>query len=223
MALQYVVEYVRDLESKFDFLVRVLFEKLMRMNLEIIDITSELQRLPFSLQQQYSYLWENAEQVAAESASVKEYMLKMSSGINFINSRTLVEYMLELYADNVEIKYMKSFFNDLQRKLSKISVPEFETSLVSLPLKSLATITLELDSIWYHKSMEDLMKFQRSFPFRNWYFMKVVVVNSSIRVLYGVQRNVRLYRVELSVLRSHGVVRIFGGDRLIATCSPVSS
>lgn len=115
MALQYVTEYVSDLENKFDFLVRVLFEKLLCMNLEISDISSEFQRLPFSMQQQYGYLWDRAEQIAAESASVKEHLLKMFSGINFINTRTLVEYMLELYADNVEIKYMKSFFNDLEK------------------------------------------------------------------------------------------------------------
>ncbi len=222
MSLQYVTEYVSDLESKFDFLVRILFEKFMKSNLKITDISGEFDRLPFSLQQQYGYLWENAEQVAAVSENPREYLIKMAAGIDFMNTRTLVEYMLDLYADNVEIKYMKTFFTDMQRKLSKISVPEFEGTLVSLPLLSYATLTLELDSIWYHRSMEDLMKFQRAFPFRNWYFMKVMVVDSTIQVLYGVQRKMRLYQVELGVLKTHGVVQVMQDNRLIAKCSPVS-
>jgi len=221
MAPQYVSEYVTELECKFDFLVRILLEKLLRLNLRKRNIPEEFERLPFSLQQQYGYLWENARQVAAESANVKEYLIRMSEGINFISTRTLVEYMLDLYADTVELKYMKSFFSDLQRKLSKISVPEFQDSFVALPLPCFSNLTLELDPIWYHKSMEDLMKFQRSFPFRNWYLIKVVVVDSSIQIIYGVQKNMKLHQVELAVLRSHGVVRVLVGDRLIAKCSQV--
>ena len=222
MAPQYVSEYVIELECKFDFLVRILLEKLLCLNLKKSDICDEFERLPFSLQQQYGYLWENADQVAKESASVKEYLIKMSVGVNFINTRTLVEYMLDLYADTVEIKYMKSFFSDLQRKLSKISVPEFQGTFVSMPLPCFCTLTLELDPMWYHKSMEDLMKFQRSFPFRKWYFIKVVVVGTSLRIIYGLQRAMRLHQVELAVLKSHGVVRVFEGDKLIAECSSVS-
>lgn len=219
MACQYVIEYVRELENKFDFLERIVLEKLLSRNLKKDDVLCEFQKLPFSLQQKYGYLLEDHEDILTNSATVKEFLIKISSEINFMNSRTLIEHLLEMYADNIEIKYMKSFFKDLQKCLSCISVPEFENSWVSLVPKNFVTITLELDPVWQHKSMEDLMKFQRHFPFRNWYLMKVVQVMDSLRVMYSVHRRTRLYRVEQCVMKSHGIVRILGGEDLIAHCS----
>lgn len=75
-------------------------------------------------------------------------------------------------------------------------MPEFQDSWVALTPKNYVDITLELDPLRHNKTMEDLMTFQCHFPFRNWYLKKVIKVMDSVRVVYSIHRNARLYRVE---------------------------
>lgn len=90
MTFQYVLEHkiIRELDGKFDFLARIVLDKLLQMEFKNTDL---LRELPFSLRQKYGYFFEDHEHFFTDSASVKELLVKMSSDMNFINGQTLIE------------------------------------------------------------------------------------------------------------------------------------
>lgn len=215
----YVLDCVKKLEEKFSILAEVVLERYVHCSKTAADVDNDMEMLPFSLKKKYKYLTEENQDLLTESRNVREFCIKISTPINFINGYDLMEYMIESYAN--ETKYM-TILKDIRRISSCISLGDFAGLWVSSVPNGSFEITLELDAHWQHRSLEDMRTFQQHYPHRYWYFKCVTVKNDSVCVVYAVPKSTRLYQIEQHSLKSQDVIGVQVGGERILDFSPVS-
>lgn len=216
----YVLDAIRDLEEKFGFLARTVLQKYAHKTLP--DVCNSFEAFPFSIQQKYKYLIEDNKELFKEAATVGEFMIKVSIYINFMNSHDLMDHMIRKHADAVETKCMAAFLKDVRTIMSRITLSDFAGLWVASVPQGTVELTLELDSHWQYKSLEDLRNFQLHYPHRYWYFKKVIVADDCVSVVYAVPKTTRLYQIEQNSLRSYDVIAVHVGCQTILDYSTVS-
>lgn len=215
----YILDCVQKLETKFATLTKIVLESYAKSNKTTADFIKDMEMLPFSLKRKYGYLVENNHDVLMESKDVKEFCIKISSAINFLNGYDLIQYMIGKCSCDSD---WSNIIKDISQISSCISLGDFAGLWVSLVPNGSIEVTLELDSHWQHKSIEDLRSFQQQYPLKYWYFKHATINDDSICVVYAVPKSTRLYQIEQCSLKSQDVIGVHVGGEKILDFDPVS-
>lgn len=216
----YVLDAIRELEGKFSLVASILLKKYAQLDGKPCDILSECS---YSLQQRYKYLIEDNLELMKETNDAEEFIMKVSSSINFMNSFELLEFLARKLTDKSDVKLLVGYLKDVQRTLSCVSVSDFaDLWVASVPAEGNIELTLELDQHWHYKSLEDLKNLHFHYPYRYWHFKKVSVTDGTIKVIYAVPRSTRLYQIEQNSLTSDDIIAVYVGSERILDLTSVS-
>ena len=218
----YVLDSIRDLEKRFSVLASIVLQRYAECHALPSDVDKSLDHLPHHLRQRYGHLVRDNQQLLGEAASVKEFVIKISSGIDFMNSCELIEYMMGRFGSSTEQELVGAFMKDLRRTLSYISVCDVAGMWVSSVPRGSVELTLHLDDHWQYKSLEDLRTFHLHYPHRYWHFKQVVSMDGAMALVYAVPRCTRLYQIEQHSLKSSDIVGVQVGSEKILDFTAVS-
>lgn len=208
----YILDCIKKLEDKFDLIGRILLQNYIYHDKTTADVVNDMENLPPPLQQKYRYLIEDHMELLSEDTSIKEFVMKISISVNFMNGHDLIQYMVEKYSGEVELKYATLFLGDIRKILSHISLSDFaETWVASVP-KSCADIVFELDDHWKYKSLEDLRNLHLHYPHKYWHFKQVINEGDALKIIYALPKSTRLYQIEQHSLKLYDItsVQVFG-------------
>ena len=214
----YILDCVQKLEANFSALTQIVLESYAESK-TAADFVKDMEMLPFSLKRKYSYLFEENYNVLTESRDVKEFCIKVSSTINFLNGYDLIQHLIGKYACERD---WSNIIKDISRISSCISLGDFAGLWVALVPSGSIEVTLELDNHWQYKSIEDLRSFQQQYPHKYWYFKHATITDDSICVVYAVPKSTRLYQIEQCSLKSQDVIGVHVGGEKILDFSLVS-
>lgn len=216
----YLLDCVNQLEDKFDILFQVVLERYIKCQKTTADVEVDIEKLPFSLKMKYKYLIEDHRDLLQEVCNIKEFFFKISSTINFMNGCDLIEYMVRKYANENQYIYM---LNDIKKILSRMTLTDFAGVWVSAVPNGGVEVTLELDSHWQYKSMEDLRTFHVHYPHHKyWHFKRLLVKDDILCAVYSVPKSTRFYQYEQYSLRSHDISSVYVGRQKVLDFSEVS-
>ena len=209
----YMLDSIRELEKKFAILSKIILQDYVHRNKSTFNVDEEMKCLPLTFQKKYKYLVEDNRELLKEATSIREFVVKVSPSINFMNNFEYVEYMIRKYPDAAKSVCL---LTDIRMLLRSISLCDFAGTWFALVPKNCVELVLVFDEHWLYKSLEDLRNLHLHYPYRYWYFKQMVVTSSSVSVVYAVPKSTRLYQIEQNSLLSNDIICVqVGGEKIL--------
>ena len=146
------------------------------------------------------------------STSTKQLFLSFAPYCDFLNP-DMLEHIVDRFGDEISGSIIAMYLKRLREFRKRTVLGDIAGRWVAITPPGYVELSLEMDSVWERRTLEDLEVF-RTYPSRMpWFFKRVNM--DGFRVVFSVPKGVWLYQDDLDNLRKNRVLSVMEGNRCV--------
>lgn len=166
-----------------------------------------------TMKAKYQKLVEKRVRGGIANSSIKEIFLSFSPFCDFLNP-DMLEHIVDRFGDEMSRAIIAMYLKRLRNFRRKTTLKEISDQWVAITPPGYVVVSLKMDCVWEHKTLEDLEVF-RSYPSRMQWFFKRVSMEKSSKVFFSVPLGAWLYQDDLTNLLKNRVLSVMEEERCV--------
>ena len=147
------------------------------------------------------------------NSSLENIFLSFSPYCDFLNP-DMLEHIVDRFGDEMSKAIIVMYLKRLRKFRRKTTLKEISDQWVAITPPGYIQVSLEMDSVWERKTLEDLEVF-RSYPSRMQWFFKRISMEKSSKVFFSVPVGAWLYQDDLTNLLKNHVLSVMEEERCV--------